>query len=165
VFQSNSSVNLYRDMHKHFIAIFVAMFFLFSAYGQQTSSINFGEADYATVMEAAKTQQRNVLFYFTHPYCAPCKIMDRTVFNQPDIVQLVDQTLIPVKVDCVDEKPSAKYMQEQYKVKTFPSLLIVDPSGNIIKRSAGFMDQQEMKKFLATQRSDNGKINSKGLNK
>lgn len=135
-------------MQKHFITIFVAIFCLFSAYAQQTSSINFGEADYATVMEAAKSQQRNVLFYFTHPYCAPCKIMERTVFNQPDVIRMVDETVIPVKVDCIDDKPFARAIQKQFEINRFPTLLIVDTAGNILDESSGFMDREELLVFM-----------------
>lgn len=114
--------------------------------GAQT--IQFGEADFTTVMDAAKSQQRNVLFYFTHPYCAPCKIMERTVFNQPDIVKLVEESTIPVKVDCVDEKPFARAIQKRFEINRFPTLLIVDTAGNILDESNGFMDKEELTVFM-----------------
>ena len=115
---------------------------------QTNVSINFGESDYITVMEAAKAQQRNVLFYFTHPYCAPCKIMERTVFNQPDIIKIFEETVIPVKVDCVDEKPFARAIQKQFEINRFPTLLIVDTAGNILDESSGFMDKEELAVFM-----------------
>lgn len=115
---------------------------------QSDLSIHFREAGYSTVMEAARTQKRNVLFYFTHPYCAPCKIMERTVFNQPDIIKLVEESSIPVKVDCVDEKPFARAIQKQFEINRFPTLLIVDSAGNILDESSGFMDKEELAVFM-----------------
>lgn len=115
---------------------------------QVQQGIRFRESDYNTVLEAAKTQNRNVLFYFTHPYCAPCKIMERTVFNQPDIIKLVDESSIPVKVDCVDEKPFARAIQKQFEINRFPTLLIVDTAGNILDESSGFMDKEELMVFM-----------------
>lgn len=115
---------------------------------QSDLSIHFREADYSTVMEAARAQKRNVLFYFTHPYCAPCKIMERTVFNQPDIIKLVEESSIPVKVDCVDDKPFARAIQKQFEVNRFPTLLIVDSAGNILDESNGFMDKEELAVFM-----------------
>lgn len=115
---------------------------------QAQQGIRFGESDYNTVLEAAKTQNRNVLLYFTHPYCAPCKIMERTVFNQPDIIKLVEESSIPVKVDCVDEKPFARAIQKQFEVNRFPTLLIVDSAGNILDESNGFMDKEELAVFM-----------------
>lgn len=136
-------------MRKYFFGLLIYSLLVMNSFGQQqASTIRFGEADYATVMEAARAQKRNVLFYFTHPYCAPCKIMERTVFNQPDIVKLVEESTIPVKVDCVDEKPFARAIQKQFEINSFPTLLIVDSAGNILDESNGFMDKEELAVFM-----------------
>lgn len=120
----------------------------FKSMAQTTVAIPFEEADYVTVMEAAKSQQRNVLFYFTHPYCAPCKIMERTVLNQPKIIQMVNETVIPVKVDCVDEKPYAKAIQQQFQIQSFPTVILVDSTGKLIRQYIGFMDQDAFLLFM-----------------
>jgi thioredoxin-related protein len=135
-------------MRKYLYGLLTGLLFVSNGFAQKLSTINFGEADYATVMEAAKTQQRNVLFYFTHPYCAPCKVMERTVFNQPDVIRMVDETVIPVKVDCIDDKPFARAIQKQFEINRFPTLLIVDTAGNILDESSGFMDREELLVFM-----------------
>lgn len=135
-------------MRKWLLILFVQVMVGLHGNTQSDLSIHFREADYSTVMEAARAQKRNVLFYFTHPYCAPCKIMERTVFNQPDIIKLVEESSIPVKVDCVDEKPFARAIQKQFEVNRFPTLLIVDSAGNILDESNGFMDKEELAVFM-----------------
>lgn len=135
-------------MRKWFLILVVQLFAGLHGNTQSNASIRFGEADYTTVMEAARTQQKNVLFYFTHPYCAPCKIMERTVFNQPDIIKLVEESSIAVKVDCVDEKPFARAIQKQFEINRFPTLLIVDSAGNILDESSGYMDKEELTVFM-----------------
>lgn len=138
-------------MQKKWSCFCLLMLFVTTAvFSQQQvqQGIRFGESDYTTVLEAAKTQNRNVLFYFTHPYCAPCKIMERTVFNQPDIVRLVEELVIPVKVDCIDEKPFARAIQKRFEINRFPTLLIVDTAGNILDESSGFMDREELSVFM-----------------
>lgn len=136
-------------MRKYLYGLWVCTLFAMNSFGQeQASTIRFREADYTTVMKAARTQQRNVLLYFTHPYCAPCKVMERTVFNQPEIIKLVEESNIPVKVDCVDEKPFARAIQKHFEINRFPTLLIVDSAGNILDESSGFMDKEELTVFM-----------------
>lgn len=135
-------------MRKWLLILFVQVIVGLQGNTQSDLSIHFKEAEYSTVIEAARTQQRNVLLYFTHPYCAPCKVMERTVFNQPDIVKLVEASSIPVKVDCVDEKPFARAIQKQFEVNRFPTLLIIDSTGKILDESNGFMDKEELTVFM-----------------
>lgn len=136
-------------MQKRFFGLLMCIMIVTTiGWAQQGRTINFRESDYNTVLEAAKTQNKNVLFYFTHPYCAPCKIMERTIFNQPDIVKLVEESTIPVKVDCVDEKPFARAIQKQFEVNRFPTLLIIDSTGKILDESNGFMDKEELTVFM-----------------
>ncbi|MBL0882533.1 MAG: thioredoxin family protein [Chitinophagaceae bacterium] len=136
-------------MQKRLVGLLMyAMAFTTSSWAQHGQTISFGESDYNTILEAAKTQNKNILFYFTHPYCAPCKIMERTVFNQPDIVKLVEESSIPVKVDCVDEKPFARAIQKQFEINRFPTLLIIDSTGKILDESNGFMDKEELTVFM-----------------
>lgn len=135
-------------MRKWLLILFVQVIVGLQGNTQSDLSIHFKEAEYSTVIEAARTQQRNVLLYFTHPYCAPCKVMERTVFNQPDIIKLVEASTIPVKVDCVDEKPFARAIQKQFEVNRFPTLLIIDSTGKILDESNGFMDKEELTVFM-----------------
>lgn len=135
-------------MRKWLLILFAQIIIGIYGNAQSDLSIRFREAGYSTVMEAARSQKRNVLFYFTHTYCAPCKVMERTVFNQPDVIKLVEESSIPVKVDCIDEKPFARAIQKQFEINRFPTLLIVDTAGNILDESSGFMDKEELMVFM-----------------
>lgn len=144
------TVNPYHNMRKkrYWLVCILLHGFTVIAAQNKPETIAFRESDYQTIMEAARMQQRNVLFYFTHPYCAPCKIMERTVFNQPEVIKLVEEVSIPVKVDCVDEKPFARAIQKQFEINRFPTLLMVDSAGNILDESSGFMDKEELMVFM-----------------
>ncbi len=88
-------------------------------------------------VEAAKREAaasgRLVLLHFSGPNCQPCRAMEQTVFNRPDVAQTVEQSYVPVSVDTKDNPGLA----QQYGVRPIPADVIVGPDGRMINKSVG----------------------------
>ena len=79
----------------------------------------------AAMVEAAQSN-RLVLLHFTTRSCGPCKALDQTVFNQPQVGVALEQDYVPVRVDA----DIAKALVGRYQIERVPTEIIVTPDGN-----------------------------------
>jgi thiol-disulfide isomerase/thioredoxin len=81
----------------------------------------------AAMVEAAQSD-RLVLLHFTTRTCGPCKALDQTVFNQPQVGAALEQDYVPVRIDA----DVAKALSARYRIERVPTEIIVTPDGNPI---------------------------------
>ena len=79
------------------------------------------------MVEAAQSN-RLVLLHFTTRTCGPCKALDQSVFNQPQVGVALEQDYVPVRVDA----DIAKALVGRYRVERVPTEIIVTPDGTPI---------------------------------
>jgi thioredoxin-related protein len=79
----------------------------------------------------AEQQNRLVLLHFWSDGCPPCQRLDQTVFNQPELVRAVTAGFVPVKINAQQSPDLAKF----YRVESWPTDIVVDPSGREIYRA------------------------------
>jgi thiol-disulfide isomerase/thioredoxin len=99
--------------------------------------------DYELALQKAIKENKNLFIDFETTWCGPCKQMDNLVYNTDAIVQAT-QDYIAVKVDG-DKNPQ---LVDKYKVDSYPSLIIVDTEGNIVKRASGYHSVKMLKELL-----------------
>ncbi len=121
-----------------------------STYAQQTiafQNINFAEAK-------AKAKQENKLIFLDGytSWCAPCKWMERNVFNTTEVANYYNANFINIKVDC--EVGEGIDLAKHYKINSFPTYLFLNADGELMYRTQSRMEadaflkegQQAMKK-------------------
>lgn len=105
-----------------------------------------GIAWHATLTEAqtaAAASGKPVFIKFTADWCGPCRAMDRSTFPAPRVgAALADYEA--VKVDG-DEQPQ---LLQAYGVTAYPTLLVLSPEGELVKRYAGALEPDEFVEFL-----------------
>ena len=78
------------------------------------------------------------ILYFSAPWCGPCKqfgpIMDR-----------ISQTGILVEKVNVDNAPA---VAAAYNVRSVPTVVVVDRSGNEINRSVGMLSENQVRQLF-----------------
>jgi thioredoxin-related protein len=86
-------------------------------------------------------QKRLPLFLdFSTEWCTYCKKLDVTTFRDPTVVKLLNTHFIPVKLDGNREPKLADALQ----VKAYPTLVIADAEGKILKTFTGYLDAVRM---------------------
>jgi thioredoxin-like negative regulator of GroEL len=78
------------------------------------------------------------ILYFSAPWCGPCKqfgpVMDR-----------ISQTGILVEKVNVDNAPA---VAAAYNVRSVPTVVVVDRSGNEINRSVGMLSESQVRQLF-----------------
>lgn len=104
--------------------------------------------DYEAALAMAREQGRPVLMNFTgSDWCPPCKLLKRDVFETDEFARYADGNLILVEVDFPlghEQEPELVKqngsLQGQYKIESFPTLIVLDPQGAEEKRTIGYME-------------------------
>ena len=106
----------------------------------QTSFANdgiaFSKSSYDNAVSSARSQGKLVFLDFTASWCLPCKRMERETFSNKNVGDFVNKNFVSIKVD--NAFFWAMDLADKYDVKSFPTLLVLDTSGNVVKRITGF---------------------------
>jgi tetratricopeptide (TPR) repeat protein len=98
-----------------------------------------------------------VLYYFTAKSSGACEKFERNCWCDPNIVSLVNEKFLPVKlVDRNQEEhlssPAVQHLESRYFVSAFPTLVVARQNDtddeNPIKFHAGAMDRDDTRHFL-----------------
>jgi len=89
----------------------------------------------AEVLRRAKAENKPVMLDVVAAWCGPCKIMDKTTFADPAVVEWAKKNVISARVDA--EKGEGRRISARYQAFSFPTVLFLDGNGNEIDRLVG----------------------------
>jgi thiol-disulfide isomerase/thioredoxin len=99
--------------------------------------------DYLAAMKKASRQKKALFIDFETTWCGPCKLMDQWVYSADQVVdKSVD--IVAVKVDGDDNRDLVR----QFKVSSYPTLILVGHDGKEIRRATGYQSVSKMVAFL-----------------
>ena len=89
-------------------------------------------ADLKEVKATAKAEGKIFILDFTASWCTPCKWMEETTYNDPNLAEFMSKNCIAVKVDIDDIEGFD--LKERYKVEVLPTIIVFDASGKQLAR-------------------------------
>jgi len=103
--------------------------------------------DYNAALTTAAKENRKVLLDFTgSDWCGWCIKLKKETFDQPQFKEFADKNLILVELDFpqrkslpVGVKKQNDMLQEKYSVQGFPTLVLLDPQGKVIRQNSGYI--------------------------
>lgn len=104
-----------------------------------TSSIQWGN-DLNQAMEEAKKSNKTIFIDFYADWCSYCGEMDEETFTDPQVKEKLTLNYVLLKVD-VDKNPD---LSSKYRAYSLPTIVIVDSSGNEIKRIIGYQTPEQL---------------------
>jgi thioredoxin 1 len=121
-----------------FIAMMVAMFSLVGNKTTTDNSIQWSN-DLNGALSKAQSTNHLVLADVYAPWCGYCKSMDKNTFTDPRVQQkLSNYVLVKINGDQNSE------LMKKYQIYSYPTILILDSSGNIVKTIVGYQSPESL---------------------
>lgn len=109
--------------------------------------------DWQQVLTKAKAENKYIFLDCFATWCGPCKAMDKEVYTNDKVAQVINDQFISVKVQ-MDKTPyddafikkwhyNAFAIQSHYNVTAFPTFLFFSPSGIPLHKGVGFKNPEQ----------------------
>jgi thioredoxin 1 len=82
-------------------------------------------------------------------WCRPCKKMAATTFKDAEVAEFFNSEFINLKVE-MEKNPDGVDIARKYGVNAYPTLLIIDSDGNLIKKTIGFKSKAALMAFAGS---------------
>jgi len=99
--------------------------------------------DFAAAQAEAKQLNRPLIVHFYGKTCPPCRKMENEVLNKPQVLKLLENGCVAVKV-CVENNPA---LGTKYNVTLVPTDIILGPDGKVLSRTTAYVPLDQ---YLAT---------------
>ncbi|MSR56156.1 MAG: DUF255 domain-containing protein [Planctomycetaceae bacterium] len=93
--------------------------------------------DFAKAEAEAKRLNRPLVVHFHTRKCPPCKRMEREVLETTQVLKLLGDGFVAVKVD-LDPAAGNTWLQQKYRVESMPTDLVLSHDGKLLNRSEGY---------------------------
>jgi thiol:disulfide interchange protein DsbD len=106
----------------------------------------------AEVVRQATAQRQPVLLKFTADWCTNCKVVERRVYQDPEVVGLMqDKNVLPIKADTtLIDYPATQDLKALYgEAGNVPVTIILLPDGSQ-EKLRGIFDKDELIQILST---------------
>jgi thiol-disulfide isomerase/thioredoxin len=96
----------------------------------------------------SKANEEGKLFFveFYADWCTPCKWMDKTTFQNEEVVTLLNENYVPLKMDI--ESNEGTNLKAQYEIRMLPTILIFNSQGRMVDRVEKTMSSETMTSLL-----------------
>ncbi len=99
-------------------------------------TIHFFEGSWQDALDLAKNENKPIFLAVTASWCGPCKRLKSNTFTHNDVADYYNQTFINLVVD--GEQGEGIALVRQFQVKAYPTLLYINPDGEIIRQEKGY---------------------------
>ena len=107
-------------------------------------SINFETGTFQEILAKAKSQKKLVFMDAFAVWCGPCKMMEKNIFPLPAVREYYNANFINARIDM--EKGEGIGIAQRYGIRSYPSYLILNGDGEVVKQTYGYMGEEP---FLA----------------
>ncbi len=147
--------------------LFAGLIFCMSAYAGDDKAKNQTDENkpaaeiewlsYDEGLVKAKKEGKHLFVDFTAKWCGWCKKMDKTTFVEPEIVKMLNNHFVAVRVwgdsnkelDIEGYKITEKNLaSKDYKVRGYPTFWFLDPAGTKLGAVSGYQPATSLKNYL-----------------
>lgn len=104
------------------------------------------DADIERAFSQARAEKKPVLLYWGAQWCPPCNQLKATLFNRADFIER-SKRFVAVHID--GDLPGAQKLGGRFKVRGYPTMILMSPDGSEITRLPGEVDAPQVMALLA----------------
>ena len=121
----------------------VVMFTVSPSWG---NGVEFHDLDFGPAVQRATAEDKLVFIDFFTTWCLPCKVMDATTFQDPEVAAWLARNTVALRLDAEADEANAA-LAKRLGVESFPNYVFVSPEGKVVDRILGMRSSAE---FIAT---------------
>lgn len=123
---------------KKIVCLFIGVFTCVQLF---TQGVGFKSISLKEALEQAKAQGKMVFVDCYTTWCGPCKMMAEQVFPQKEAGDFFNTHFVNVKFDM--EKGEGKELSTRFKIRAYPTFLLLEPDGTERYRIVGGGELEE----------------------
>ncbi len=120
---------------KYFKIFTILLFIKANVFSQKLTIV---DQDYAKAKAIALRDNKLILIDFYTTWCAPCKKLDKLIFQNDTLQQKLAKDFILLKYDA--EKDSVFNLSKKHHIVSYPTGIILSKDGYVINQKYGFND-------------------------
>ncbi len=98
--------------------------------------IQFTDLSFKKVVAQAVAENKIIFIDAYTTWCAPCRLMDRETFKNPEVAAYFNENFINLKMDM--ESGIGKSIAARYAVRSYPTFLFINGDEQLVHRSSGY---------------------------
>jgi thiol:disulfide interchange protein len=107
-----------------------------------TSKIYFEDTKMDKIKEVATGELKPIFLDFYTDWCAPCRWLEKDVFEEETTAKYFNANLINKKVNA--EKGEGVELAQQHAIKAYPTMIFLHPNGSEISRHVGMITASDL---------------------
>jgi thioredoxin 1 len=107
--------------------------------------IDFFKGSWAAAVAKATTENKPIFLDIFATWCGPCKMLKKQTFVDQEVVKFYNENFINVSLD--GEAGDGAVLAQKFQIPGYPTLLILDNTGNPLYATAGFLPPKEFLQF------------------
>lgn len=123
----------------------VLAFGVSKAIAKKNSGINFKADTLSNILSQATTEEKLVFVDVSTSWCHYCKKMKAGTYSNGDVEAYFNKNYVNVMFDA--EKGEGRAIAKKYGVRGYPTQLILDSNGKLLKKNAGYLKPDQLLKF------------------
>lgn len=120
----------------------VALLAALLAQPSMAQGVKFHDLAFDQAAERAAAENKLVFVDFFTTWCAPCKEMDATTFQDSEVAAWLARHTVALKVDA-EANETNEALAERFGVRSFPNYVFIAPDGKLMDRITGKRSPEE----------------------
>ncbi len=106
--------------------------------------MQFFEGGWAAALQKAGAEKKPIFLDIYASWCGPCKMLKKKTFTDKGVGDYYNANYINLSFD--GEEGEGVMLAQKYQITGYPTLIILNPDGSVVKMATGFLPPDE---FLA----------------